>query len=347
MTHAQEPLYLSALKGRRTSRPPVWLMRQAGRYLPEYQALRAKYSFMEMMHTPELAAEVTLQPIRRFGFDAAILFSDILIVADALGSKLHFEEGHGPVIDNPVRSADDVHHLPAVDLEVLSTSLLTIKHLLPHLSVPLIGFAGAPFTVASYMVEGGSGDDFHRTKHFFFAEPEAAQKLLAAVTQATVTYVQAQVAAGVQAIQIFDSWLNVLSPSDRQRFALPYLTEVVQSVVSQVPVTVFSRGSGQLAQELVTTGATAISLDWTCGFSQIRAQLGPKMVLQGNLDPAYLETDIPALDAAVTALLDDMAPFQGTIFNLGHGITPRAKIDLVYRLVENIYAYSGKADRKT
>ena len=327
---------LRALAGRNYDRPPVWLMRQAGRYLPEYRAIRATRSFMEMVHTPELLAEVTQQPLRRFDLDAAIIFSDILLVADALGGRLRFEEGRGPILENPVRTAEAVQNLPEVDVQKTFHFLAQgIEQVLPHLNVPLIGFCGAAFTVASYMVEGGSNRELETTKRWMRADPQSFHKLLKAITKVSIEYLRMQVKAGVAALQIFDTWAGTLSYRHFREFALPYIDAMVCGVADLgVPVIIYCRGSSLLAKDLAEAVPAAISLDWNGNLPAIRREVGPAICLQGNLDPHALFAPKEVVRKEVGELLKSMQGDPGYIFNLGHGILPGTPIESVEALVD-------------
>lgn len=333
-----EPIFLQALKGKNRSRPPVWLMRQAGRYLPEFRALREKYGFLEMCHNPELAVETTLLPIRLLGFDAAILFSDILVIAEALGRGLRFEKDLGPIIERPLNQASDIHALPRINVEEkLGYVAEAIKLLRGQLNVPLIGFCGAPFTLASYLIEGGSSRDLKKTKRWMLADPESFHQLLQLLSEATVAYLKMQIKAGAQAIQIFDSWASALAHGQFREFSLHYLKEIGKAL--DVPVILFCRGSSVFAAQLAEAQPAAISVDWNADLSSIRRQL-PSIALQGNLDPDILHAPRSVVEREVQRLLDSMRGDPGYIFNLGHGITPEVPVDNVKALVETVQNYA-------
>ncbi|MBA3817228.1 MAG: uroporphyrinogen decarboxylase [Parachlamydiaceae bacterium] len=328
-------LLLQALKCRNQGRAPVWLMRQAGRYMPEYRALRTKYSFLEMCHNPELVAEVTLLPIRSFGMDAAILFSDILVIPEALQVGLRFDDGVGPIIERPLNTAADVDALPAVNMrEALNYVAEGIALLRPQLDVPLLGFCGAPFTVASYMIEGKSSRDLRKTKEWMLRDPISFHKLLDRLADDAIDYLLMQADAGVQAVQVFDSWAGVLAPGQFREFSLAYLEKIVRKVESRVPVIVFCRGSSIFAPELAEIQPSAISLDWHCHPSKVRQALPQNIALQGNLDPDILYAPLPVIRKEVTNLLKSMQGDPGYIFNLGHGITPGVPVEAVRELVD-------------
>ena len=333
-------LLIEALHCRNKSRPPVWLMRQAGRYMPEYRALRTKYSFLEMCHQPELIAEITQQPIRAFGMDAAILFSDILVIPEALKVGLRFDEGIGPIIERPIGSAVDVANLPKVDMrEALNYVVQGIRLLRPSLNVPLIGFCGAPFTLASYMIEGKSSRDLRKTKQWMLRDPISFHALLDRLADDAITYLEMQVEAGVEAVQIFDSWAGVLAHSQFCEFSLAYLKKIVDKIKSKVPVIIFCKGASVFAPDLVKANPNAISVDWNARLSNLRPMIPSSIALQGNLDPDLLYSPIPHLKREVKALLDSMKGDAGYIFNLGHGITPEVPVEAVKELVAYVKGY--------
>lgn len=331
-------LFLEALACRNTGRPPIWLMRQAGRYMPEYRALRAKHSFMEMCKTPELAMEVTQLPIRAFGFDAAILFSDILVVAEALGVGVQFVESRGPVIERPVRTAQDIASLPQVTAkETLSYVAQAIRLLKPALHVPLIGFCGAPFTVASYMVEGGSSRTLLQTKKWLLTDPRNFHLLMQRITDLTLEYLQLQIAAGVDAIQIFDSWANFLAFPQFEEFSQAYICQLLAGIKSSgIPAIVFSKGSAAFAHALAQLSPSAISMDWNCHLASLRRSIPHPIALQGNLDPDILYAPSAMIKKEASRLLKSMHGDKGYIFNLGHGILPDVPVDAVKVLVETV-----------
>lgn len=332
---------LLALRGENLGRPPVWLMRQAGRYMPEYRSIRARYSFLEMCHNPELITEITMLPIRAFGMDAAILFSDILLVAEALGVGLTFQDGKGPVIGKPLSRAKDVDQLPIIDVEEkLSFVALGIKQLLIELNIPLLGFCGAPFTVASYMIEGSSSHDLIKTKQWMLNDPESFHKLLSKIAEVTKRYVLMQVEAGVDAIQIFDSWANCLSWDQFTEFSFKYMKELVDELkIRRVPSILYCRGSSVFAPKLVDAAPSAISLDWNCDLSTIRKMIPFQIALQGNLDPDVLYAPNYKIEQEVARLINSMHGDPGFIFNLGHGIKPDTPYDAVRTLVETVKSF--------
>lgn len=332
--------FLKACRGEKTDYTPIWIMRQAGRYLPEYQKVRGKVTFLELCKNPDLCVEVTLQPIDRLGVDAAILFSDILILMEAMGSKLEFHEGRGPIFPNTVRDqkALDALIIPDAD-ESTGFVMETIRLLRKELKVPLIGFAGAPFTCATYMIEGGSSKVFWETKKMMFTQPELFHGIMEKITQATILYLQAQARAGAQALQIFDSWAGVLAPRDFKVFALPYVQRIIASLQEfDIPIIYFANNGATLLDQCATSGADVLGLDWRVNIGDAAKQL-PNHALQGNMDPFSLLLPKNELRSRIGDLLEDAKGAKGHIFNLGHGIhqfTPpeQAKIavDAVHEL---------------
>lgn len=333
-----QSLLIKALHCQNKERPPVWLMRQAGRYMPQYRAIRAKYPFLEMCHDPEIASKVTRLPIQVFGFDAAILFSDILVIPEALGVGLHFDEGKGPVIERPLQTAQDIETLPKICVEEkLGFVRETVRLLREDLTVPLIGFCGAPFTLASYMIEGGSSRDLKKTKQWMFRSPESFHTLLDKLTTCCLDFMHLQARAGVQAFQIFDSWANVLGHSQFREFVQPYLKKLVEGFRSTgIPVILFCRGSSVFATDLAELSPAAISVDWNGDIGKIRASLPASVALQGNLDPDILYAPQKLLRAEIRRLLKTMKGDPGYIFNLGHGIFPDISVEAVHTLVETV-----------
>lgn len=329
-------LLLQALACRNQGRAPIWIMRQAGRYMPEYRALRAKHSFIEMCHQPELVAEITQLPINAFGMDAAILFSDILVIAEALGVGLRFEEGVGPVIERPLHSSADVAKLPVPNIaEALHYVPESIRMLRPQLKVPLLGFCGAPFTVASYMIEGGSSRDLKKTKQWMLRDPDSFHRLLEIITSSTIAYLNLQIDAGVHAIQIFDSWAHVLGNAQFREFSLNYFARILQGIKKRdIPVILFCRGSSTFAPLLAELSPAAISLDWNADIVRMRHMIPKNIALQGNLDPDILYADLKTIRKEVSRLLQGMRGESGYIFNLGHGIHPDTPVDAVKTLID-------------
>lgn len=335
-------LLLRALRGDDVARPPVWMMRQAGRYLPEYMELRGKYSFFERVETPELAAEITMQPIRRFAPDAAIIFSDILVVPQALGSHVTLEEGEGPRIINPVRTAEDALGYTVPDVEdrlhyVMEALTLTRKALDGQAS--LIGFAGAPWTLLCYMVEGRGSKDFGRAKAFCYSHPEAAAHLLQVIADTTVTYLKAQVAAGAQAVQVFDSWSGLLSPEDFNVFSFPYLKQIADALAGDAPVILYAKGSWYALEALKQrTKASALGVDWTVNPEYAREATRNGITLQGNLDPSRLLGPTAEI-VKLTRRMIDRFGVRRYIANLGHGITPNVPVDNARAFFDTVKEY--------
>lgn len=329
---------LHALRCRNEGRPPIWIMRQAGRYMPEYRALRGKYSFIEMCHQPELVAEVTQMPLKVFGMDAAILFSDILVIPEALGVGLRFEDGVGPIIERPMRSEKDIDALPIPDIaSSLKYVSDAIKLLQGQLKVPLLGFCGAPFTVASYMIEGGSSRDMKKTKQWMLKNPDSFHRLLTKITNSTIDYLNLQIASGVHAIQIFDSWAHVLGHHQFREFSLAYLKKLMDGVKkTNIPVILFCRGSSVFATQLAELSPAAISLDWNSNIAKMRSEISTTIALQGNLDPDILYADNAKIRAEAKLMANSMHGDKGYIFNLGHGIHPDTPTDAVKTLVDTI-----------
>jgi uroporphyrinogen decarboxylase len=345
----ENDLLLRALLREPVPRTPVWIMRQAGRYLPEYRATREQAGdFMSLCRSPELACEVTLQPLRRYPLDAAILFSDILTVPDALGLGLYFETGEGPKFERPVRSRRDIDALPAPDvhesLGYVFDAVRTIRRELAG-SVPLIGFAGSPFTVGTYMVEGGSSRDFGRIKGLAKEDPGALEALLGKVAALTADYLNAQVEAGAQAVQIFDTWGAALQPDDFRRFSLAYMQQIVDQLIRErdgrrVPVILFTKGAGPLLADLAETGCDALGVDWTTDLATAREYVGDKVALQGNLDPATLRESPDVIRQGVADTLASYGNGPGHVFNLGHGITPDIDPEHLGVLVDAVHELS-------
>ena len=336
--------FLKACRGEQTGYTPVWFMRQAGRYLPEYQQIRGKISFLELCKSPELCTEVTLQPIRRFGFDAAILFSDILIPMEAMGLALDFHEGRGPIFADPVRSRQAVDTLIVPDPEEAVPFVLdTIRLLRRELEVPLIGFAGAPFTLATYLIEGGSSKVFLQTKKMIFQEPELYHNLLSKITACTSAYLQAQVRAGAQALQLFDSWAGILAPCDYAQFALPYVQSIIADLrsMTDIPLIYFANNGATLTGMTTTLDADVLGFDWRLPIKEA-VHLAGNHAVQGNLDPLALFLPQEKLEQRIKGMLDDARYAKGYIFNLGHGILPETPPDQARIAVEAVHRFSGK-----
>ncbi len=332
--------FLKACRGEKTDYTPIWMMRQAGRYLPEYQAVRGNVTFLELCKNPDLCVEVTLQPIDLLNMDAAILFSDILIPMEAMGTPLEFHEGRGPIFPKPIRNQADLDrlHVPDPDEET-GFVMDTIRLLRKELSVPLIGFAGAPFTLATYLIEGGSSKMFWETKKMMFTAPELFHAMMEKITECTSLYLQAQARAGAQALQIFDSWAGVLAPCDFEEFALPYVKRIIADLNDTgLPIIYFANNGATLLDLSVSSGADVIGLDWRINIGDAIKRVGNKAV-QGNIDPFSLLLPEPKLKKRIQGILDGAKDAHGHIFNLGHGInqfTPPAQAKLAVELVHEL-----------
>jgi uroporphyrinogen decarboxylase len=342
---AETPLILRAARREPTPVTPVWLMRQAGRYLPEYRAMRERQGFLELCRTPEAAAEVTLQPVRRFALDAAILFADILLIVEPLGVGLEFARGEGPVIHRPVRSEADVARLEPIDVEssvgsVFETVRLVRRALPP--SVALIGFAGAPFTVASYVVEGGASRDFLWTKRLMYEAPAAWHRLMDVLAGATAAYLNGQIDAGAQAVQLFDSWVGALAPDDYRECVLPHTRAVIRALRPGTPVIHFGTGTAALLPLMREAGGDVIGLDWRVDLDRGWAAVGPDVAVQGNLDPAALLARPAVFRERVQAILARAAGRPGHIFNLGHGVHQSTPVEHVQALVDMVHELSAR-----
>lgn len=343
-------VFLRALKREPVPYTPIWLMRQAGRYLPEYNATRARAgSFMALAQNPQFAAEVTLQPLERFPLDAAILFSDILTVPDAMGLGLSFAQGEGPRFAHPVRSEQDVAKLAVPDMSRLQYVFDAVAVIRKQLDgrVPLIGFAGSPFTIACYMVEGQGSDDYRLIKSMLYARPDLLHRMLAINAEATAQYLNAQIAAGAQAVMIFDSWGGVLADGLFQTFSLAYTQKVVDRLIRQqdgqsIPVIVFTKGGGQWLEEISEIGCDAVGLDWTVNLTQARHTIHDRVSLQGNLDPMALFGTEQSIRSEARRVLDAFGRVDkgGHVFNLGHGISRFTPPESVRILVEEVHSYS-------
>ncbi|MEF2155560.1 uroporphyrinogen decarboxylase [Luteimonas sp. FXH3W] len=345
--------FLRALRRQPVDRTPIWLMRQAGRYLPEYRETRRQAgSFLGLAKNPELACEVTLQPLRRFPLDAAILFSDILTVPDAMGLGLYFEDGEGPKFERPIRTPQDIERLAVPDMEMelryVMDAVRTIRHELNG-QVPLIGFSGSPWTLACYMVEGGGSKDFAKVKSLALNAPEQMHKLLQVVTDSVIAYLKAQRAAGAQALQIFDTWGGVLSPRMYREFSLQYMAQISKALKQDgdAPVILFGKGNGLHLEALADTGADAVGIDWTVDLGDAARRIGNKVALQGNLDPVTLYATPEAIAKEAAFALDSYmqgngGSRDGHVFNLGHGMSPDMSPDHVAALVEAVHNHSRR-----
>ncbi|MGF1547957.1 MAG: uroporphyrinogen decarboxylase [Thiotrichales bacterium] len=331
MTELKNDRLLRALLRQPVDVTPVWMMRQAGRYLPEYRATRAKAgNFMNLCQSPELACEVTLQPLERFPLDAAILFSDILTVPDAMGLGLYFEEGEGPRFERVIRNKADLAQIgvpdPETQLRYVMDAVRLIRRELDG-RVPLIGFSGSPWTLATYMVEGGSSKNFARTKALMFDEPALAHRLLEILSESVSVYLNAQIAAGAQAVMIFDTWGGVLTTRDYEQFSLQYMRRIVANLTREhdgrtVPVIVFTKGGSQWLEAIAASGCDAVGLDWTIEIGEARARIGDRVALQGNMDPCVLYASPERVRQEVATILASYGSGPGHVFNLGHGIHP-------------------------
>jgi uroporphyrinogen decarboxylase len=354
MTPLANDRLLRALAREPVDRTPVWIMRQAGRYLPEYRATRAKAgSFLGLATNPELACEVTLQPLARFPLDAAILFSDILMIPKAMGVGLTFAEGEGPRIERPVRSAADVEALPlpdvATELGFVFDAVALIRRELAG-RVPLIGFAGSPWTVATYMIEGGGSRDFARARAMAAGDPRALHGLLGKLARTTTEYLNAQVAAGADALMIFDTWGGALETPAYLEFSLAYMQRIVDGLVRErdgrcVPVILFTKGGGAWLPQLAATGADALGIDWAMPLAEARQATGDRVALQGNLDPAALRSSPAEIRAGVMRVLESYGHGHGHVFNLGHGVTPDVDPEHVAAMVEAVHELSPQYHR--
>ncbi len=328
-SHLANDRYLRALSKQPVDMTPVWMMRQAGRYLPEYKATRAQAGdFMSLCRNAELACEVTLQPLRRFELDAAILFSDILTIPDAMGLGLYFEAGEGPKFQRPLTNQRDIEKLgipdPEGELQYVMNAVRTIRKELKG-EVPLIGFSGSPWTLATYMIEGGSSKAFTKIKKMAFADPQALHLLLDKLADAVIAYLNAQIAAGAQSVMVFDTWGGVLSPRDYNLFSLQYMAKIVDGLTRhndgrKVPVTLFTKNGGMWLESIAATGCDAVGLDWTINIDEARARIGDKVALQGNMDPSMLYASPERIEDEVADILEKYGTGSGHVFNLGHGI---------------------------
>ncbi len=336
--------FLKACRGEKTDYTPIWIMRQAGRYLPEYQKVRGNVTFLELCKTPELCVEVTLQPIDILNVDAAILFSDILIPLEAMGAKLEFHEGRGPVFPDPIKNQADLDKLIVPDpAEHLGFVMETIRLLRKELNVPLIGFSGAPFTNATYLIEGGSSKVFWETKKMMYTAPELFHGMMQKITDCTILYLKAQAEAGAQALQIFDSWAGVLAPCDFKTFALPYVQEIIRELrkATDIPLIYFANNGSTLLELSESSGADVLGLDWRINIGDAAKRVG-KVALQGNLDPFSLLLPKDKLKKRIGNILDDAKDTNGHIFNLGHGIHQFTPPEQAIAAVEFVHELSGR-----
>ena len=342
MSNLKNDLLLRALRKERVERPPVWMMRQAGRYLPDYIKLRDKYDFFTRVQTPELACEITLQPVEQVGVDAAIIFSDILVIPQAMGMEVLMEEGKGPSLPKIIKTQKDIDELITKDAEnnlkyVYDALSLTKSEL--NGRVPLIGFAGAPWTILCYMIEGKGSKTWDKAKQFAYTNPELAHQLLQKITDVTINYLKAQVKAGADTVQVFDSWSGILSPGDFKIFAQPYLLQIADALENDAPVILFPKGSWYALNDLSNSSAAGIGIDWCVTPQFARKVTENKITLQGNFDPAKLLAPIPQIKKWVKEMIEGFGT-QKYIANLGHGITPNVPVDHAKAFVEAVKEYS-------
>jgi len=341
MTTLRNDLLLRTLRGENTERPPVWMMRQAGRYLPDYMKLKEKYSFFERCQNPELATEITIQPVEQVGVDAAIIFSDILVVPQAMGMEVQMVEGKGPFLPDPIKVIADLDKLIVPDVNeklgyVFDALSLTKKTLDGR--VPLIGFAGSPWTLLCYMVQGKGSKTFDEAKAFCYTQPETAHRLLQLITNTTIAYLKGQVKAGADVVQIFDSWGGLLGPDDFEVLSLQYMRQIVTALKDEVLTIIFAKGAWQSLDKMAATGAHGLGIDWAIRPSTARDLAGPNVTLQGNYDPAKLLSPIPVIKKEVTAMLDAFIGYPH-IANLGHGILPNVPVDHARAFVDAVKEY--------
>ena len=351
MSELKNDRFLKALMRQPVDRAPVWMMRQAGRYLPEYRATRSQAGdFMSLCKNTELACEVTLQPLERYELDAAILFSDILTIPDAMGLGLYFEEGEGPKFRKPVRTASDIEQLQVIntasDLAYVTDAVTMIRRELNG-RVPLIGFSGSPWTLATYMIEGQSSRDFARAKTMLYTQPELMHQLLDKLALSVIDYLNAQINGGAQVVQIFDTWGGALSHAAYKEFSLAYMQKIVSGLIKQadgrdVPVILFTKGGGHWLEAMADTGCHALGLDWTVDIGSAKARVGDKVALQGNMDPAVLRADPATIEREVQSISNSFGSGAGHIFNLGHGITPDINPDHAKVFIDAVHKFSAK-----
>ncbi|WP_196886837.1 MULTISPECIES: uroporphyrinogen decarboxylase [Aureivirga] len=334
-------LFLRALKGEEVERPPVWMMRQAGRYLPDFMKLKEKYDFFTRCRTPELAAEITVMPIHQVGTDAAILFSDILVVPQAMNIEVEMKPNFGPYLPNPIRTQKDVDNVivpdPNVALDYVMDGIKMTKEMLND-EVPLIGFAGSPWTILCYAVQGQGSKNFDKAKEFCYTNPVAAHQLLQKITDTTIAYLKAKVVAGVNAVQVFDSWGGMLSPVDYQEFSWKYIQQIIDALKDETEVIAFGKGCWFALEEMSKSGAAALGVDWTITPENARKLTGGNITLQGNFDPSRLLTPIPELKKMVTEMIDGFGKDR-YVANLGHGILPNIPVDNAKAFVDAVKEY--------
>ena len=335
-------LFLRALQGETVDRPPVWMMRQAGRYLPEFMALKKKYDFFTRCRTPELASDITVQPIDIIGPDAAILFSDILVIPQAMNIEVEMKDGIGPWLPNPIRSQADVDQVivPDIDEELgyVMDAITMTKEKLDN-RVPLIGFAGSPWTILCYAVQGQGSKNFDKAKGFCFTQPEAAHQLLQKITDTTIAYLKKKVVKGVNAVQVFDSWGGMLSPVDYQKFSWKYIKQIIDALKEETEVIIFGKGCWFALQEMANSGAAALGVDWTCSAKNARYLTGGAITLQGNFDPSRLLSPPSEIKKMVTQMIHEFGKDK-YIVNLGHGILPNIPVENAKAFVEAVKEYN-------
>ncbi|MDO6739072.1 uroporphyrinogen decarboxylase [Wenyingzhuangia sp. 2_MG-2023] len=335
-------LYLRALKGETVERPPVWMMRQAGRYLPEFQEIKKKYDFFTRCQTPELAAEITVQPIRRYGMDAAILFSDILVIPQAMNIEVEMKNGIGPWLPNPIRTMQDVENVIVPDIdETLGYVMDAIKLTKEMLNdeIPLIGFAGSPWTILCYCIQGQGSKNFDKAKEFCFTQPLAAHALLQKITDTTIAYLKKKVEAGVNAVQVFDSWGGMLSPVDYQEFSWQYINQIIEALKDDAPVIAFGKGCWFALEDMSKSNASALGVDWTITPEWARKLTGGNITLQGNFDPTRLFSPPAEIKKQVKTMIDAFGKDK-YIVNLGHGILPNIGLDNAGAFIDAVKEYS-------
>lgn len=337
-------IFMKACRREKTERTPIWLMRQAGRYMKEFREIRSRVSLLELCKTPELACQVTVHAQETLNVDATIIFSDILVPLDALGVGLDYVKGEGPVIARPLRLESELDALPILDVKesltyVMDAISLTRKTLKPD--IPLLGFAAAPFTLASYLIEGGSSRNYEHTKTMMYRRPELWHRLMEKIVSISIAYLNAQIEAGAQAVQVFDSWMGCLSALDYQKFSLPYSRQLIAGIKKDVPLIHFGTGNIHLLPLMKDCGASVIGLDWRVDLAETWKQLGENVAVQGNLDPCVLFADRPYLKACAESILASVGGKAGYIFNLGHGVLPPTDVDNVRFLVELVHDYKG------